>query len=123
MTIRYSLFGIRSSHSHGHHFHDIHAAHAVGGIDKPAVVNGHIVGGGALLALGARCVGDTVTFCGPVSIVPFWTSPIMVDLIGRAPETMTAENTVSITTILPPAAMAGSRRWHWMSPSVLWHKV
>ena len=27
--------------------------------------------------------GDTVTFCGPFSIVPLWSNPVIADLIDR----------------------------------------
>src|SRR5438128_9412249 len=47
LTIRYSLASLPRRG-----LKDVHAAHAVDEIDQPALVNGHVVGGGALLALG-----------------------------------------------------------------------
>jgi hypothetical protein len=28
--------------------------------------------------------GDTINFCAPVSLIPLWSSPVILDLIDRA---------------------------------------
>src|ERR1700738_5638955 len=60
-TIRYSLASLPRRR-----LKDVHAAHAVDEIDQPALVNGHIVGGGTLLALGGAAKEGAGLFRGRV---------------------------------------------------------